>query len=47
MIGEIFIAIVANVLALHAGMLARHIHIALIAPEVTVIIVAVGHLLVT
>ena len=44
--GEVSIAVIANMLAIHALVLTRHLHPALIAPEVTVIIIAVTYLLI-
>lgn len=43
---EVSIAVIANVLPLHAHVLTRHIHVAFVAPEVAVIIVTIAHPLV-
>ena len=45
-VAEKFVANEAHMLAFHAGMLTRHIHITFVAPKVAVIIVAITHLLV-
>ena len=44
---EVCITVIANMLTIHAHVLTRHFIIALIAPKVSVIIVAIGYLLIT
>ena len=46
-ITEVIIAVIANMLPIHTLVLTRHLLIALVAPEVAVIIVAIGYLLIT